>query len=93
MYVLTVQGSAFLWHQVRCMVQVLFLVGQNLEEPKVIDELLDIDKNPGKPQYEIASEIPLVLCECGYDDLKWKYEIGKNISNCFLLVRASSNFA
>ncbi len=31
----TVCGSAFLYHQVRCMVAVLFLVGEGLESPEV----------------------------------------------------------
>jgi hypothetical protein len=32
---MTIKGSAFLWHQVRCMVAVLFLIGQGLESPFV----------------------------------------------------------
>jgi tRNA pseudouridine(38-40) synthase len=35
MCVITVKGMAFLWHQVRCMVAILFLIGENLEEPEV----------------------------------------------------------
>ena len=35
MCVVTVKGMAFLWHQIRCMVAILFLIGQNLEEPEV----------------------------------------------------------
>ncbi|GCC44646.1 hypothetical protein chiPu_0028575, partial [Chiloscyllium punctatum] len=46
-----VRGLAFLYHQVRCMAAVLLLIGQGLEEPEVIDQLLDVDKNPRKPQY------------------------------------------
>ena len=30
----------------RCMVAVLFLVGEGLEEPSVIDQLLDVETNP-----------------------------------------------
>ncbi|KAK2633173.1 hypothetical protein EUGRSUZ_L00427 [Eucalyptus grandis] len=30
-----IKGSAFLWHQVRCMVTVMFIVGQGLESPDV----------------------------------------------------------
>ncbi|KIW02205.1 tRNA pseudouridine(38-40) synthase [Verruconis gallopava] len=59
-----VQGSAFLWHQVRCMVAILFLVGQGLEKPSVVKELLDVKKNPCKPHYEMASDQPLVLWDC-----------------------------
>ena len=32
---LTVVGQAFLWHQIRCIVAVLFLVGQGEETPQV----------------------------------------------------------
>ncbi|CAG2213316.1 DEG1 [Mytilus edulis] len=54
---LTITGLAFLWHQIRCIVTVLFLVGQGNEKPQIIDELLDIDKHPRKPQYTMASEL------------------------------------
>ena len=32
---LTITGLAFLWHQIRCIVTVLFLVGQGNEKPQV----------------------------------------------------------
>ena len=32
---LTVVGKAFLWHQIRCIVAVLLLVGQDREKPEV----------------------------------------------------------
>ena len=32
---LTVVGQAFLWHQIRCIVAVLFLIGQRKEQPQV----------------------------------------------------------
>lgn len=35
LWAMTVRGSAFLWHQVRCMVAVLFMIGQGLESPDV----------------------------------------------------------
>ena len=35
MFEATVSGQAFLWHQVRCMMAVAFLVGLGLEEPEV----------------------------------------------------------
>lgn len=34
-FVMNITGNAFLWHQVRCMTAVLFLVGQGLEKPSV----------------------------------------------------------
>ena len=35
-----VAGTAFLYHQVRCMVAVLFLVGEGKENPSIVAELL-----------------------------------------------------
>ncbi|WPH00407.1 Hypothetical protein R9X50_00323400 [Acrodontium crateriforme] len=64
LYYFEVRGSAFLWHQVRHLVAVLFLVGQGYEKPSIIDELLDIEKTPAKPHYEMASDAPLVLWDC-----------------------------
>ncbi|KAF3445351.1 hypothetical protein FNV43_RR10527 [Rhamnella rubrinervis] len=66
-----IKGSAFLWHQIRCMVAVLFMIGQGLESPDVIDTLLDTTKTPRKPQYIMAPEIPLVLQSCEFQDLKF----------------------
>lgn len=43
---ITLVGQAFLWHQVRSIVAVLFLVGQGKEEPTIMVDLLDVEKNP-----------------------------------------------
>ncbi|KAF2110840.1 pseudouridylate synthase 3 [Lophiotrema nucula] len=64
MYAFVLHGSAFLWHQVRSIVAILFLIGQGLESPSLVSELLDISKNPTKPKYEMASDAPLVLWDC-----------------------------
>ena len=71
---LIVEGSSFLWHQIRCIVGVLFLVGQKKEAPSIIDDLLNIEKYPCKPQYNMGSEIPLVLFDCQYEGVKWIFE-------------------
>lgn len=63
-YAFVVHGSAFLWHQVRHMAAVLFLIGQGLEPPELITDLLDIEKIPRRPMYEIASDAPLILWNC-----------------------------
>ncbi|KDN53319.1 pseudouridine synthase [Tilletiaria anomala UBC 951] len=42
MYVLNLRGTAFLYHQVRHIVAVLFMVGARLESPSVVDELLNV---------------------------------------------------
>ncbi|OWM85015.1 hypothetical protein CDL15_Pgr027802 [Punica granatum] len=69
LWVIKVTGSAFLWHQVRCMVAVLFMVGQGLESPQILEFLLDTDRTQRKPQYAMASEIPLVLQSCQFEGL------------------------
>lgn len=75
LYAFRVQGSAFLWHQVRHMVAILFLIGQGLEKPSLVDDLLDIKKTPQKPVYDMADAAPLVLEDCRFPDLdlQWIY--------------------
>lgn len=43
--------------QVRCMAAVLLMVGRQLEEPEVVQQMLDIQQTPCKPQYNYASEV------------------------------------
>lgn len=64
MYAFVLHGSAFLWHQVRSIVAILFLIGQRLEAPELITQLLDMDSCPTRPKYEMASDAPLVLWDC-----------------------------
>lgn len=74
LYEFTVCGYAFLWHQVRCMVEVLFRVGRGEETPDVVAKLLDpATFARGKPVYPLASELPLVLWECGFEDVEWRH--------------------
>ncbi|ODQ64858.1 tRNA pseudouridine synthase 3 [Nadsonia fulvescens var. elongata DSM 6958] len=69
---INLKGSAFLWHQVRCMMAILFLVGQGYEKPSIVKDLLDHSKYPSRPLYIMASEFPLVLYDCVYpDDVQW----------------------
>ncbi|KAJ0125446.1 trna-pseudouridine synthase [Diaporthe amygdali] len=81
-YYFHVRGSAFLWHQIRCMVAVLFLVGQGLEDPGVVAELLDPERHPRRPNYVLADDRPLVLWDCIFgrengegaaDEVDWVY--------------------
>lgn len=81
-YAFTLHGSGFLWHQVRCMVAILFLIGQGLETADLVPKLLDIQRNPQKPMYEMAEDAPLVLWDCIFpqengnpheDSLEWIY--------------------
>ncbi|MCJ1432367.1 hypothetical protein MMC27_001723 [Xylographa pallens] len=82
LYMFVLHGSAFLWHQVRHMIAVLFLVGQGLESSEVVSQLLDTKATPQKPIYEMAEDAPLVLWDCIFprdgstsreDALEWIY--------------------
>lgn len=68
-WMLEISGIAFLWHMVRCIMAILFLVGEEKEAPEVVQELLDITTNPAKPSYEFAEDYPLVLHNCGFERL------------------------
>mmetsp|Transcript_10644 Transcript_10644/g.26037 ORF Transcript_10644/g.26037 Transcript_10644/m.26037 type:complete len:523 (-) Transcript_10644:173-1741(-) len=59
-------GISFLWHQIRCIMEVLFLVAEGKEQVGIVRELLDIEKNPQKPNYDLADERGLVLYDCGF---------------------------
>lgn len=58
----TIEGNAFLWHQIRYMMAVLFLIGRGDEEPDVIEKLLL--KTDGRPNIMMAPDYPLVLWDC-----------------------------
>ncbi|XP_066150197.1 tRNA pseudouridine(38/39) synthase isoform X2 [Euwallacea fornicatus] len=72
LYVAIIKGNAFLWHQIRYIMSVLFLIGANKEEPSLVLKLLNVKENPRKPEYNMASEIPLNLFFCEYDEVTWK---------------------
>jgi len=80
MYIFEVCGKAFLWHQVRFFMGILFLIGRHLEEPEIIDTLLDLsqhgDGKLGRPSYDLADEFPLVLVDTGYPEgtFQWRLE-------------------
>lgn len=73
-YVFDLKGSAFLWHQVRCMIAVLFLVGQKLEKPTLVDDLMNVEKYPSRPNYMMAHDLPLVLYDCIFPEMEWIVE-------------------
>ncbi|TNN03494.1 hypothetical protein fugu_000523 [Takifugu bimaculatus] len=71
-FIFEVKGLAFLYHQVRCMMALLLLIGQELEAPEIINQLLDVQSNPRKPQYSMAVDYPLVLHDCHFEGLDWQ---------------------
>lgn len=68
---LEITSQAFLWHQIRCLMGILLLVGQKKEEPEVILKLLDVETCPQRPQYNMAHEVPLTLWYSDYKDIEW----------------------
>eukprot|EP00796_Vickermania_ingenoplastis_P005901 gene5901-4216_t len=68
---LELKANSFLYHQVRCTMEVLFLVGRHLEPPSIVRSLLE--RGDCKPQYGLADSTPLVLWECHFDErLQWQ---------------------
>jgi hypothetical protein len=56
-------------------VSVLFLIGNGFEKEEIIKDMLDIENYKNKPSYEMASENPLILYDCGFEDVNWEYEM------------------
>lgn len=52
----------------------LLLVGGRRESPDVVARLLDVEEVSSKPQYDMAEELPLVLHECGFENLAVEYQ-------------------
>ncbi|KAG5636996.1 hypothetical protein H0H81_006140 [Sphagnurus paluster] len=83
MYVFNLVGSAFLYHQVRHIMAVLFMVGHGQEDPAIVPALMNVEEGaePGanevvncKPEYQMADALPLLLWDCGYpeEELDWR---------------------
>ena len=68
---LTITSQAFLWHQIRCIMGILLLIGREKEKPEVIKKLFDVKNCPSKPQYNLAHEVPLNLFHCEFESIDW----------------------
>ncbi|OII75275.1 Deg1p-like type II pseudouridylate synthase [Cryptosporidium ubiquitum] len=68
--VATIKGSAFLWHQVRLMMGILFEIGQRRFEPEIITKMLtDAEqKNGADFSFQMATELGLVLWDCVFKE-------------------------
>ncbi|ORY77784.1 pseudouridine synthase [Protomyces lactucae-debilis] len=72
--VLDLEGTAFLWHQVRCITATLLAIGRGHEQPSLITQLLNVEQVPTKPSYEMANDLPLTLYDTDFGDkVKWQY--------------------
>ncbi|KAJ7582560.1 pseudouridine synthase [Mycena floridula] len=96
LYVLNLKGSAFLYHQVRHIMSVLFLVGKGLEPPSVVTSLLNVEQGSelahddeplevvsSKPEYQMADALPLMLWDCEYspENLDWRTHGGEDFND------------
>lgn len=53
--------------KIRCIMSVLYSVGEGNDDPSVMQKLLEVNEQDGKPGYRLAPPEPLVLCNCEYD--------------------------
>jgi tRNA pseudouridine38/39 synthase len=93
MFKFVIRGTAFLYHQVRCTMAVLYLVGEGKEVPEVVEYLTAKENllEDWRPTYQMASEIPLVLVDCGFDSIEfedvgqesWREEMQKRTQKHF----------
>lgn len=79
-YEVIIVGQAFLYHQIRCIMTIIFLVGTRKESPEIMRDLLDIETCSSRPNYNKASPMPLCLFDCKYKlsdlPLGWNYDLG-----------------
>lgn len=75
---LTIKASGFLWHQIRCIVTILYEISCGNEKAELIDQLLDVELFPSRPQYKLANELPLCLFDCTFAEgqLVWHFDGG-----------------
>ncbi|EPY26397.1 tRNA pseudouridine synthase 3 [Angomonas deanei] len=64
LYYFEITANSFLYHQIRCTMEILFLVGMQLEKPEIVKTLLE--RGDQKPFYALADGAPLILWECHF---------------------------
>ena len=84
-YACVIKGSAFLWHQVRCIMQILFLIGDELEDIDLINEMLD-ENSKYEFKYGLADDSNLILSDCVFEFINFSNNESciKNNNNCEL---------
>jgi len=95
MYVFNLIGNAFLYHQVRNIVSILFLIGTGLEKPSLVTKLMNVAPHvepttedeelevvDTRPEYQMADALPLMLWDCGYakEDVSWRSQSAIDVS-------------
>lgn len=77
-YVSDLVGSTFLYHQVRHIMAVLFIVGAGLEQPSITSALMNVIhvESNSLHEYQMADAhaLPLMLWDCAYadSDVTWQ---------------------
>eukprot|EP00835_Amoeboradix_gromovi_P005081 NODE_445_length_8540_cov_0.746239.p2 type:complete len:406 gc:universal NODE_445_length_8540_cov_0.746239:7746-6529(-) len=79
-WVAEIKGSAFLWHQIRYTMAILFLVGRGLEHEDISWLLNPLEV---KPNFDMASELGLVLWDTEFD-INWIHDECITINSCAL---------
>ncbi|CAI2723919.1 unnamed protein product [Schistosoma spindalis] len=71
---ISISASGFLYHQIRYVMSILFMVGRGYESPSVVDDMLDLSKTPAKPHYQLAADFPLLFIAGTYPEscLNWE---------------------
>jgi tRNA pseudouridine38/39 synthase len=88
-YYVVIKGSAFLWHQVRCMMAIIFLIGRGLEDISIIDKLFE--ESDLVFNYEIASELQLILTDCQFEGVSFTNNKENIASSYFNLTKTYEN--
>uniref|UniRef100_A0A0A9XRA2 tRNA pseudouridine synthase n=1 Tax=Lygus hesperus TaxID=30085 RepID=A0A0A9XRA2_LYGHE len=73
LYVVTITGTSFLYHQIRCIMGALFRIGNQVEDPCFIQKLLQSDRI--QLNYPIADALPLILWDCTFQprwQIRWQ---------------------
>ena len=89
-YVCIIKGTAFLWHQVRCIMKILFLIGEELEDINLINEMLNI-KNNYEFKYGLADDSNLILSDCVFEFINFNNNNDMNNNNCELFTKNEKN--
>nr|CAB3265320.1 tRNA pseudouridine(38/39) synthase-like [Phallusia mammillata] len=74
LYYAVISASGFLYHQVRQMMTILFLIGLGREDSSLISHLLDVESCPSRPAYDLSPAYPLVLFNSVYESMKWNLD-------------------
>jgi hypothetical protein len=65
---LEITSTGFLYHQIRLTVTYLLQIGVGNEDPYLVKQLLDVETHPQRPAMHMASDVPLILTECHFEN-------------------------